>query len=134
MKRKDHYVYPAVFYYAPEGVTITFPDLPGCISEANTDEEALRNAHDALASRLYADEADDTPIPEPSRLIDVAIKPNERAVLISVDMVSVRQQIKPIYVKKTLTIPQWLNEKAIQRGINFSQVLQEALKRKLDAA
>lgn len=134
MARRDHYVYPAVFYYAPEGITITFPDLPGCISEAKSDEEALRNAHDALASRLYADESDNTPIPEPARLIDVATEPNERAVLISVDMVSVRQQIKPVYVKKTLSIPRWLNERAIERGINFSQVLQEALKRKLDAA
>lgn len=134
MKPKDNYVFPAIFFYASEGITITFPDLPGCISEAGTDAEALRNAHDALASRLYADESDVTPIPDPSRLIDVATEDHERAVLISVDMVRVRQQIKPVYVKKTLSVPQWLNDRAIERGINFSQVLQEALKRKLDAA
>ncbi len=132
--QKNHYMFPAVFLYAPEGITITFPDLPGCISEAQTDEEALRNAHDALASRLYADESDDTPIPEPSHLIDVAVESSERAVLVDVDMVTVRQQVKPVYVKKTLTIPEGLNRQAMRQGINFSQVLQEALQRKLGAA
>jgi predicted RNase H-like HicB family nuclease len=131
---RDRYVFPALFFYAQEGITITFPDLPGCISEAGTDEEALRNAHDALGSRLYADEEDNTPIPEPSRLIDVATQPSERAVLVEVDMLSVRQEIKPIYVKKTLTIPESLNRRATRRGINFSQVLQEALRDKLGAA
>ncbi len=132
--KKDHYVFPAVFFYAPEGITITFPDLPGCISEADTDEQALRNAHDALGSRLYADEEDDTPIPEPSRLIDVVLQPNERAVLVEVDMAVVRQRVKPVYVKKTLTIPESLNKRATEAGVNFSQVLAEALKQKLGAA
>lgn len=131
---RDRYVFPAVFFYAPEGITITFPDLPGCISEARTDAEALQNAHDALASRLYADESDNTPIPEPSHLISVVVGSDERAVLVDVDMAAVRQEIKPVYVKKTLTIPERLNRQAMKRGINFSQTLQEALKQKLDGA
>ena len=51
--------------------------------------------------------------------------------LIDVDMEQIRKRIKPIYVKKTLTIPEWLNTKASEQGINFSQLLQEALKTKL---
>jgi post-segregation antitoxin (ccd killing protein) len=49
-------------------------------------------------------------------------------------MLTTRQQIKPVYVKKTLTIPERLNRQAMKRGINFSQVLQEALQQKLGAA
>ncbi|MEN6356031.1 MAG: type II toxin-antitoxin system HicB family antitoxin [Armatimonadota bacterium] len=131
MKRNDHYVYPAVFDYSDDGITITFPDLPGCISEADTDFDAMRMARDALGSRLYADLQDGTPIPEPTKLMDVELGSDQRAVLIDVDMELIRRRIKPVYVKKTLTIPEWLNKKASEKGINFSQLLQEALREKL---
>jgi len=131
---KDRYVFPAVFSYAPEGITITFPDLPGCISEADSDAAAYQNAHDALASRLYADETDGTPIPTPTALLDVSFGDSERAVLVDVEMADVRERIKPVYVKKNVTLPQWLNKQATEAGVNFSQVLTEALKQKLGAA
>ena len=135
MKRDNHYVFPAVFDYSEDGaITITFPDLPGCISEAESDFDAPRMAQDALGSRLYADEEDGTPIPEPTRLIDIALEPSQRAVLIDVDMADIRRRIRPVYVKKTLTIPESLNKPATDMGINFSQVLQEALKDRLGAA
>ena len=134
MKQDRRYVFPAVFDYADEGITITFPDLPGCISEADSDFDAPRMAQDALGSRIYADEQDGTPIPTPTRLIDVTLEPSQRAVLIDVDMEQIRKRIKPIYVKKTLTIPESLNTRATEMGINFSQVLQEALRDKLGAA
>lgn len=131
MKRNEHYVYPAVFDYSDDGITITFPDLPGCISEADTDFDAMRMAQDALGSRLYADLQDGTSIPEPTKLMGVELGSDQRAVLIDVDMEQIRRRIKPVYVKKTLTIPEWLNKKASEKGINFSQLLQEALREKL---
>jgi predicted RNase H-like HicB family nuclease len=132
--KQDHYVFPAIFDYDDEGITITFPDLPGCISEADTEVDALSMAQDALGSRLYADEQDATTIPKPSKLIDIALESSQRAVLIDVDMEQIRRKIKPVYIKKTLTIPESLNAKAIEAGINFSQVLQDALKERLGAA
>ena len=135
MKRDNRYVFPAGFDYSEDGaITITFPDLPGCIAEAEADFDAPRMAQDALGSRLYADQEDGTPMPEPTRLIDVALEENQRAVLIEVDMAEIRRRIRPVYVKKTLTIPESLNERATEMGINFSQVLQEALKERLGAA
>ncbi|MEN6372227.1 MAG: type II toxin-antitoxin system HicB family antitoxin, partial [Armatimonadota bacterium] len=123
---------PAVFQYEPEGITITFPDFPGCISEADSDEEAVKNAQDALASRLFADEEDRTPIPEPMKLVDIPLQSNERAVLIEVYMPIVRAQLKPKYVKRTVTLPEWLNIAAEKYGFNFSRVLQEALKDRMN--
>ena len=129
---KDYYAFPAIFNYADDGITITFPDLPGCISEADSDEEAIKNAEDALASRIYADEDDKTPIPIPSNLIQLNVEPNQRVMLVSVDMSIVRNQIKPKYIKRTVTIPDWLNTAGEQYGFNFSKVLQEALKERMN--
>lgn len=130
--QKDHYLFPAIFQYEPEGITITFPDFPGCISEADSDEEAVKNAQDALASRIFADESDETAIPEPTKLVDIPLEPNQRAVLIEVYMPIVRAQLKSKHVKRTVTLPAWLNIAGEKYGFNFSRVLQEALKERMN--
>ena len=73
-------------------------------------------------------EEDGEPIPEPTPLEKVETKPNERAVLVDVYMPSVRQAHINRAVNRTVTLPAWLNAAALERNINFSQVLQEALK------
>ena len=132
---KDHYVYPAIFEYEDDGrMSISFPDLPGCFSCAESDEEALRMASDALGLHLFAMEEDGDPIPEPAALKDIPCAGNQRSALVEVYMPIVRQSIKSVFIKKTLTIPQWLNSLAERNNINFSQVLQEALKERLGKA
>ncbi|MDO8684650.1 MAG: hypothetical protein Q7N50_14385, partial [Armatimonadota bacterium] len=74
------------------------------------------------------------PIPEPTHLLEVKTKEDERAVLVVADMTRARREIRPRYVRKNLTIPEWLDKRASEAGINFSQVLQEALKDRLGAA
>ena len=128
---KLQYTFPAILSYADDGITITFPDIPGCISEAQSDEEAMNNAAEALELWLAANELDGEPIPDPSQLLNIATNHNERAVLIVADMIRARREISPKYIRKNLTIPEWLNKKAIEADINFSKVLQEALKEKL---
>ena len=78
---KDNYIYPAVFDYADDGITITFPDLPGCISCAETDEEAFYMAKDVLKGYLLtAEEFGDT-IPEPTPLHEIKTAEDQRSVL-----------------------------------------------------
>jgi len=128
---KDLYIYPAVFEYADDGISISFPDLPGCFSCADTDEEALYMAKDALGLMLCSLEDDNEPIPEPTPLKDIELKGNQRAVLIEVHMPLHRKAVESASVKKTLTIPFWLNKVAEKHHVNFSQVLQDALKDQL---
>lgn len=66
--KKDYYIYPAIFDYAEDGITITFPDLPGCISCAKTEEEALFMAKDALGVFIVSAEEDNEELNEPTRV------------------------------------------------------------------
>ena len=129
---KDKYIYPAIFYYDDDGISIEFPDLPGCVSCADTDEEALYMAEDVLGLWMEGLEADNEEIPEPSKLKDIKVGENQKTVLISVWMPMVRKAINNKSIKKTLTIPQWLDIMAREKDINFSYILQEGLKKELN--
>lgn len=128
---KDNYLYPAIFKYGKDGITITFPDLPGCISCGKNDEEALYMARDVLGGWMYQIERAKEKIPNPSSLNMINLNFDEKVLLIDVWMPSVRKSIRNKAVKKTLTIPQWLNERATEKNLNFSHILQEALKEEL---
>ena len=116
---KDSYLYPAIFKYGEDGITITFPDLPGCISCGKNDEEALYMARDVLGGWMYQIERAKEKIPKSSSLNMINLN------------FDVRKSIRNKAVKKTLTIPQWLNERATEKNLNFSHILQEALKEEL---
>ena len=129
--KRDRYIYPAIFDYSDDGISIHFPDLPGCVSCANSDQEAIKMANDALSLHLYSMEEDNDEIPEPSTISKIRLYSNQAVVLIEVYMPTMREAIEDYSVKKTLSIPQWLNKLAIEKNINFSQVLQSALKEQL---
>jgi len=129
--KKDRYIYPALFYYADDGISISFPDLPGCFSCANSDEEAIYMAKEALGLHLYGMEEDGDDIPTPTSINKINLQSNQAVVLVEVLMPVVREAVENFSVKKTLSIPQWLNKLAIENNINFSQVLQSALKEHL---
>ena len=131
---KDRYSYIAIFSYDDDGINIRFPDLPGCFtcSEKDDNEEAIYYAKDVLGLFIYGLEKDNEPIPSPTPINKITLEKNEVPVLIDVYMPAVRAKIKDHFVKKTLSIPAYLNAKAIDMGINFSQVLQEALKEKIE--
>lgn len=129
---KDLYVYPAIFDYDDDGISISFPDLPGCYSCADTDEEALYMAKDALRCWLLTAEDIGEDIPNPSALKDISTDSNQKSVLVDVCLAAHRNAYKARAVKKTLTIPAWLNEIAEKENINFSFALQTALKEQLN--
>jgi predicted RNase H-like HicB family nuclease len=129
---KDTYIYPAIFHYTNDGISISYPDLNGCISCADNDENAMKNAQETLALHIYNLEEYTDKIPTPTHIKDIKLSNNEVLVLVEVYMPIWRERIKNKTVKKTLTIPSWLNIQAERENINFSQVLQEALKEKLN--
>lgn len=124
---KSTYVYPAVFHYSDDGISVSFPDLPGCFSAAETDEEALRMAQEALALHLYGLEQDGEPIPNPSEARQVTLGDSEVVALIRVWMPPFRDEMQNRAVKKTLTIPRWLDDIALEHKVNFSHILQQGL-------
>ena len=134
MKQVERYFYPAVFTYEPgREIAVVFPDLD-CATSGENEDDALLSARELLGAVLYGLEEDGEPIPAPSALNAVPTEENERAVLVDVYMPSVRMAQVNRSVNRTVTLPAWLNAAALERNINFSQVLQEALKTQLGMA
>ena len=129
---KKTYIYPAIFHYAQDGISIRFPDLPGCLSCGADDEEAYKMASDALGLHLYSMEEDGEEAPRPSSFKDIKTDDNEVVVLIETFMPAIRAKVKKHFIKKTLSIPADLNAQAERAGINFSQTLQQALSKELE--
>ena len=126
---KDRYLFPAVLTFE-EGyeIAVTFPDLPGCATSGEDEAEAMAMAKEALGLHLWGMENDGDEIPEPSKIKDIALDPGEVVALIEVYMPVVRLSQEKRSVNRTVTLPAWLNAKAMERGINFSQLLQDAIK------
>ena len=121
--------YPAVFHEEDNGYWVEFPDLPGCLTQSNSEIEALDMAKDALG--LYLDENLDN-IKAPSTCKEIkALFPNELVMLVGCNPELYSRKLHSKAIKKTLTIPEWLNDKAIKADVNFSEVLKEALISKL---
>lgn len=130
-ERKNKYVYPAIFDYADDGISISFPDLPGCFSCGDNDSDALAMAKEALGLHLWSLEHDGDPIPEPSAAISIKHERAQAVMLIEVWMPPIRERIDNRSVKTTVTLPKWLKDTADEHGVNFSQVLQSAIKEQL---
>lgn len=128
---KDRYLFPAVLKYENSSILVSYPDLEGCITFGKSEEEALFNAKEALEGYIYVLERDEIEIPSPSKILDIKLHNSETIVLIDVWMPLVRDQESNKSVKKTLTIPKWLNDIAEQKKVNFSHVLQASLKKLL---
>ena len=128
-KKPERYVYPAVFtYYGPgKEIAVDFPDLE-CATSGVDDEDALFSARELLGGRLALLEELGEEIPVPSPLSAVTVEKNERSALIDVYMPTIRLAHENKAVNRTVTLPAWLNAAAQERNVNFSQVLQDALR------
>lgn len=126
------YVYPAVFHPNEDdgSYTITFPDLPSCITEGKSFANALHMAQDCLEIWLAYAEDKHQPIPKPTATPQVQAPAFVNFVM--ADTTAWRKKYDGRAVKKTLSIPNWLNTLAEDAGVNFSQTLQDALKERLN--
>lgn len=124
--------YPAVFHKAEEGgFWVSFPDIPECMTQGDDMQDAYEMAVDALGLSLSTMEDAGEVIPEASPLDRVDAE-DGTLIIVEFDMAEYRRRHSSKAVKKTLTIPEWMNEAAVRENINFSQVLQEALMKKLN--
>ena len=124
----DKVFYPAIFHEAEEGgFWITFPDFPECLSEGDDMSQAYHMAVEALGLAITSRDQEKEEIPEPSDFRQLSVSEKEKIVIVEFDMLAYLKRTKSKAVKKTLSIPEWLNEAACNAGLNFSQILQEAL-------
>lgn len=126
------YVYPAIFKEEESGLySVDFPDFESCYTQGENPQDAVENARDVLCFTLYSIENKDGQIPAPTDVRKVQCEGNAFVSLIDCDTIEYRRLNDSKAVKKTLTIPNWLNTLSEKAGINFSAVLQKALMQEL---
>lgn len=133
--------YPACFLKEDQGYSVVFPDLNYLATCGNTLEEALTMAVDCLAGYLYRLQEDGETAPAASAIDKINAKEvagelevASDGAFVNIVTVDVAEYAKIHFeksVKKTLTIPAWLNDAALAKNLNFSQVLREALMEKV---
>ncbi len=124
--------YPITISQGSDFQVVYIPDFD--INTQGVDlAEAMEMARDAIGMMGCLLEDEKKPLPQPSKIAVIKKESeNDILTLVDVDFTEYRRKHEMRSIKKTLTVPSWLNEKAEQAGINFSQVLQEALKQRLD--
>ena len=123
---KTKYAYPAIFEKEGKGYFVNFPDIQPCYTEGATLEEAAIMAKDVLESRIEVALEQGEMLPVPSEIDTLK---GYKVMLVVADVENIKSQTR--FVRKTLSIPYWLNVAAEKEHINFSGVLQEALKERL---
>lgn len=114
------YVYPAVFEPEDGLYNVTFPDLPECYTSGDDLTDAMFMAQDILADVLADREEQNEPVPNPSNVSALSVPAGCTVALVAADTDAWRRAHSGKAIKKTLTIPQWLDTAAQVRGINFS--------------
>ena len=128
------FFYPALFHKAEEGgFWISFPDIPECLTQGDDMTQAYEIAVDALGLALTCREKEQQPFPVSSDPTTITLESDSFLVVIEFDLLAYKKRTSSRAVKKTLSIPEWLNEAAIAMDLNFSQILQEALLSKIQA-
>lgn len=121
------YVYPAIFHKNNDGsFTVTFPDLPGCITEGKTMGNALKMAQSALAQWIDFLHDEKEAIPEASEYSAITPAEGEAVSLVQADTRDNRA------VKRTVSLPKWMDDKLAEAGFSLSKLVQEAGKQKLE--
>lgn len=125
------YIFPAVFTKDGDFYSVNFPDIDGCFTQGENIQDALEMAEDVLCLTLYDYEENKKKIPQPSDMKKIKTDDSAFVSLVSCDTIEYRKFYDNKAVKKTLTIPAWLNTMSEREGINFSAILQNALKAEL---
>ena len=131
---KENYIYGVVLQKEDEGYLVTFPDFPGQMTQADTEEEAIIAAQEILALCISSNEDLGVKNPEPKQQEEIELEAGCKLVYVHLWMPYFRQVQKVVYVKKTLTIPKWLDEMAKAKDVNFSATLVKGLKQELGIA
>lgn len=128
------YIYTALFTPIEDGsgYYAKVPDLPGCITTGNSLSDAIDQITDAMSAWLVVEEDEGEPIAPPSPQEKLSVDAGTICSLISADTIEYRAQTDTRAVRKNVSLPSWMVRLADKRGINCSQVLQDALRTLLD--
>lgn len=123
----NEYIYPALFHLNEDdgSYTITFPDLPTCITEGKDLSNALHMAQDLLTQWAAYTESRDETLPPASPIESVACEPGEFVNLVRAVVRDDRA------VRRTVSLPKWLDDQVSAAGLSLSRILQDALKERL---
>lgn len=124
--------YPAIFKVEQDGYSVTFPDFTECVTEGDTLEEAYSMAFDALGLCIEDYNENKIALPQASNPKMITTDEDSFIAIIEFDVLTYERKHSNKAIKKTLTIPSWLNSIAEEQHINFSSVLQQALKEQLN--
>lgn len=125
------FIYPAIFHEDTDGLWAEFPNLPGCFTDGESMEELLKNASEAMAGYILTLLEDGKHLPKADSPLTIRAQKDSFVTLVSAD-VDLTKDTKS--VKKTLSIPRWMDEQAKAKHINFSGTLQKALLQELQEA
>ena len=123
------YVYPALFVVEDDGIIVTFPDLDDTFPDGATMQEALENAENVQNLMLWNREEEKEVIPPPSSPEQVSVPQGTTLAMIKADTLPYRKLHDTKTIRRSITIPSWLDTLARERNINFSQLMQNAIRR-----
>ena len=123
------YVYPALFTTEDDSIIVTFPDLDDTFTDGATMQEAFENAEDVLNLMLWNREEEKEEIPAPSQLEQITVPQGATLAMIKADTLAYRKIHDTKTIRRSITIPSWLDTLARERNINFSQLMQNAIRR-----
>mgnify|MGYP000867616221 CR=1 FL=1 len=126
---KKIYFYPAIFQVEEDGYSVFVPDIPGCMTQGDTMEEALAMVQEAIG--LMLEDVAPADYPAASLPQDLVLEKDQFALMVPFDKLAYDKKYNAKAVKKTLSVPKWLDTLATERNVNFSNILQNALMHEL---
>ena len=126
---KKIYFYPAIFQVEEDGYSVFVPDIPGCMTQGDTMEEALAMVQEAIG--LMLEDVAPADYPAASLPQDLVLEKDQFALMVPFDKLAYDKRYNAKAVKKTLSVPKWLDTLATEHNVNFSNILQNALMREL---
>jgi predicted RNase H-like HicB family nuclease len=119
-------IFPVICHYEDGGYWAEFPDLPGCFSQGDNEQDIIKNSKESLEGYLINLLESGQSIPIASSINHVKLEGEGFVSYVECSLIGETK-----YVRKNITLPEWMNVKAEKMGLNFSNVLQEAILAKL---
>lgn len=117
-----NFIYPCIVHKEENGYWSEFPDIDGCFSDGDTLSEIMEHSKEALQGMLLTYMSMNKEIPNPTEITEIPISQDEFTTYIDCSILS-----KTNLIKKTLTIPEWVNIIGIEKELNFSKILTDAI-------
>lgn len=128
------YIYPAIITQEEDGVLAYFPDIEGTNTDGATIEEALNNAEDVLNLMLMTMEDESMEIKKPTAISDLEVPTGATVSLVRADTLAYRRKVDTKAVRKSVSVPAWMDSLVKKNNLNLSNLLQNAIRKELNLA